>query len=277
MQPEQGQGPQAPDSQDGQRARQAVASQPAERSGLPAGNRGQMDQDKPQAARSHSRPAGGAQPLPDTAGPPDRKVFRLPGAVIAFWAWVVVVVLCLIDMAATGRNHTSAEIAVVLVLVTGVMYACALRPKVITDSSGITVQNPLRDHRVPWGSVTSVDLAESVRVHCEREPGAKRERVIHSWALYSQRRARLKADLMQQGPRRLPRSTFSLDGGAPERERIAREPTAQVMAKQLGELATDARARGVPGGPAVITWPWQPAVAIVAPAIAAALIFTVIQ
>lgn len=259
MQPDQGQGSQPHHSPNGgQQGSQAVGARYA----APAPGRN-GSHPAPQA----SQPSGSGS----SAAATDRKVFRLPGAVVAWWAWIVVAMFCLIDMAATGPNHTSAEIAVALLLVTGVMYACALRPKVVTDAVGITVQNPLRDHRVPWGSVTSVDSAESVRIHTVRPPGAKREKVIHSWALYAQRRSRIKMEMMQQGPRRLPRSPFAADSTASSENK---EPAALLMAKQLDEMAKDARERGVPGGPAISTWSWWSAAAIVAPAIALVLVIT---
>ena len=258
MQPDQGQGSQAHHSPNGgQQGSQAVGAQYATQ---PPGRNG-----------SHPAPPGSPPSGSSTAAASERQVFRLPGAVVAWWAWIAVAVFCLIDMAATGPNHTSAEIAVALLLVTGVMYACALRPKVVTDAAGITVQNPLRDHRVPWGSVTSVDSAESVRIHTERGPGAKRQKVIHSWALYAQRRSRIRMEMMQQGPRRLPRSPYAADSGASSQSKT---PAAQLMAKQLDEMAKDARTRGLPGGPAVVTWCWWSAAAIVAPAIALVLVIT---
>lgn len=258
MQPDQGQGSAAHDGQDGgQEGRQAVGAQYA----APAPGRN-GSQPAPQA----SRPVGGS-----AAGPSERQVFRLPGAIVAWWAWIVVAVFSLIDMAVTGRNHTAAEIAVSLLLVTGVMYACALRPKVVADSEGITVHNPLRDHRVPWGSVTSIDLAESVRVHADRGPGAKRK-VIHAWALYAQRRSRIRSEMMRQSPRRLPRSPFSADSGTSSDSKV---PTAQIMANQLDELARDARQRGVPGGLPVATWSWWSVAGIIVPAVALVLVITV--
>jgi hypothetical protein len=159
-----------------------------------------------------------------------------------------------------------------LVFITGLIYACALRPRVVTDADAITVQNPLRDHRIPWGSVTAVDLRESVQVHCAREPGAKRGKVIHSWALYAHRRQRLRQELLTHGNdrRRLPRSALTSYGQPSDTEK--KQSAAQLMATQLDELGQQARERGAVAGPCVVTWPWQPAVAIVAPAIALVLV-----
>ena len=210
------------------------------------------------------------------------KVFRLPGAIVAWWAWVLFAAANLIDLAIQGRSHTALEIAVTLLAITGLVYACALRPRVVADSSGINVRNPLRDHQIPWGTVTGVDLKESVRVHCASEPGASRGKAVHSWALYAQRRNRLRSELLAQtGRRRLPRMPVPGDGLPPghpdsrmsaEAQKIANQSAAQVMADQLDKLARDARERGAPAGPRVATWAWQPIAAIVAPAIVLILV-----
>jgi Bacterial PH domain len=243
----QGHGPQLPGAGAGQQAERAVA----------------------QAAAAAAN--GRAVPLLT-----EQKTFRLPGAPVAWWAWVIFAVACLADIAVTGRNHTAAEIAASLVFVTGIVYACALRPRVLADSSGITVVNPLRDHRIPWGSVAAVDLRESVQVHCVREPGAKRGKVIHSWALFAQRRSRLKAELIKQGDRRrLPRSAFDSSGGAAaEAAKLSKQPAAEIMAKQLDDLARQARDRGAAAGPRAVSWAWLPAAAIVAPGILLVLVIT---
>jgi hypothetical protein len=207
------------------------------------------------------------------------KVFRLPGAVVAWWAWVIFAAANLIDLAIQGRSHTAAEIAVALAGITGVVYACALRPRVVADSGSITVVNPLRDHRVPWGSVTGVDLAESVRVHYAPETGAPQVKVIHSWALYARRRNRLRSELIQQGrgSRRLPSSSPASYGQPPGAEAITKQSAAQLMAAQLDQLARDARERGAAAGPRVVSWAWGAIAAMVVPAIALALVIAVFR
>ncbi|HEY2688602.1 MAG TPA: PH domain-containing protein [Streptosporangiaceae bacterium] len=209
--------------------------------------------------------------------PSERKVFRLQGALIAWWVWVAFAVANLVDLAITGRDHTAAEIAVSLIVITGLVYACALRPRVVADAGGITVMNPFRDHQVPWGSVTSVDLAESVRVHCAPEPGAKSPKVIHSWALFTQRRNKLRQEIYGMGGsrRRMGRTYTPTSYGQmpPEARKIAEEPAAKLMARQLNEMAATAREHGAPGGPRVVHLPWQPLVAIGVPLLAAVLVF----
>jgi Bacterial PH domain len=310
MQPEQGQGAGRPDGKAaGQPAGQAVAAspsagqsapQPAEQRVQPGGTtpqqpaeqRVQQPADPGMPGRTTapgpagqspsqptlttaSQPAMQRVPGGKTGQPADQKIFRLPGSVVFWWAWVIFAVACLVDIAFTGHNHTAAEIAVTVAFITGVIYACVLRPRVVTDADAITVQNPLRDHRIPWGSVTAVDLRESVQVHCAKEPGAKRGKVIHSWALYAHRRQRLRQELLSHGNdrRRLPRSALTSYGQPSDTEQ-KKPSAAQLMATQLDELAKQARERGAAAGPRVVTWPWPPGVAIVAPAIALVLVIT---
>jgi Bacterial PH domain len=216
--------------------------------------------------------AAGQAGLQDQAEPAEPKVFRMGAAVVAWWAWVALAAAALVDMALTGRDHTSVEITVTLAVVTGVMYTCALRPVVIADSGGITVRNPLRDHKVPWGSVTAVDLRESVRVHCAKEPGAQREKIIHSWALYAQRRSQVRAEMLEQ--RNRGRSRTPYDRAPAEAQRLSRQPMAQIMAAQLDELARKARERGAVAGPRTVTWAWQPAAAILVPVLVLVLVIT---
>ncbi|HTS98392.1 MAG TPA: PH domain-containing protein [Streptosporangiaceae bacterium] len=263
----QGQGPPSPNGE-ARMPRSGQATAPSAAPGADAG-----------------RPApGGTPPAAAAAGSSaplltEEKVFRLPGSVVAWWAWTIFAVIVLADIVFTGRNHTGAEIVSTLALVTGVVYACALRPRVVADADAVAVRNPLRDHRIPWGSVAAIDLRESVQVHCLAEPGAKRGKVIHSWALYAQRRSMLRAELRSRGDRRrLPRSPYELSDRAPtEAQQISRQPAAQIMAKQLDELATQARNRGAAPGPRVVTWAWRPAVAMAVPAVAVLLVFTVLH
>ena len=185
MQPEQGQGAELPDGRaNGQLAGKAItASQPVDQA-MP------LPGDPPQTGLSQPQPQPGEQ-----------KTFRLPGASVAWWAWLIFAFACLVDILVSGRSHLAADIAVTLVFITGLVYACALWPRVVTDSTAITVRNPLRDHRIPWGSVAAVDLRESVQVHCVRDPDAKRGKIVYSWALYAHRRNRMRQQLVVRAER----------------------------------------------------------------------------
>jgi Bacterial PH domain len=223
-------------------------------------------------------PVTGADVAPDAAFG-QTKTFRLPGAVVVWWIWVVFAAANIIDLAVDGRDHTGAVITLALILITGLVYACALRPSIVTDAEGLTMHNPFRDHRVPWGSVVRVDLRESVQVHVAADAG-KKEKILYSWALFAPRRARYRS--FRGGPNfsARPRSPFGMRyassptstsgyGKMPqEAQELQKQNTAQIMANELDGLARQARERGVSGGRRVVTWPWRPLAAVLIPAIA---------
>ena len=80
----------------------------------------------------------------------DREVFRSAGSIVLSWAWLVVAVITLIDLAVQGRDKAALVTGLLIVAISAVVYGCAWRPRIVADSSGITVANPLRDHQVPW-------------------------------------------------------------------------------------------------------------------------------
>ncbi len=122
------------------------------------------------------------------------QTFRSVTAVIIWWVWVLFAVANLIDLAVQGRDHLAVVAAAILVLATGVAYVAAERPRVISADEGITVRNPLRDHRVPWQLVSKVDLADLLRVHC-RQPGKGKDKVISAWAVHYSRRRQLTGEV----------------------------------------------------------------------------------
>ena len=97
--------------------------------------------------------------------PGERQVYRTSGSLVAWWAWVALAVVLLIVLAFGHHDHATLVTAAVVVAITGITYACALRPRIVADAAGIAVVNPLRVHEVPWPAVTQVDLVHNVRVH----------------------------------------------------------------------------------------------------------------
>ena len=106
------------------------------------------------------------------------EVFRSPGSLILSWAWFVVAVIVLVDLAIQGRDHVALVTGVLVVAITGIVYACAWRPKIVADSAGISIINPVRDYRVPWAAVVKVDVVNAVRVECTPGPGATRGKML---------------------------------------------------------------------------------------------------
>jgi Bacterial PH domain len=147
----------------------------------------------------------------------DRETFRLGPPVVFWWVWVAFVAVNALDYAVQGLPSArfGAVVGAVLLLVTGLAFTLALRPKVITSGDGITVVNPYRTHFVPWRLVTFVDTGEWVQVHYAPagspgagSPGAGMGATVHCWALYVSTRARRK---IASGPPR-PRAQRGLAG-----------------------------------------------------------------
>jgi Bacterial PH domain len=186
----------------------------------------------------------------------EREVFRSAGSIVLSWAWLVVAVITLIDLAVQGRDHAALVTALLIVAISAVVYGCAWRPRIVADSTGITVDNPLRDHRVPWAAVSNVDVVNAVRVHCTPAPGSTSGKILYSWAVQaspsSARRAARRAGLSGQRPRLTRAPRYSRTGpppGAtpgygqiPEPARDALDRTsAEFTAGRLAERAQHAR------------------------------------
>jgi hypothetical protein len=182
------------------------------------------------------------------------KVFRLTGPIVLWWIWVVFAAANLVDLAVQGRDWESVEIAVGLLAVTTVVYVCTLRPRVVTDADSLTLRNPLRDHRVPWGRVAEIYLGESVQVQCSEEDGDRR-RLLHCWALYAPRKTRVRAD--HRG-RRLDRQLASRPGGygqlPEEAKELSKRTVTETMAREIDAMAKQARSRGAVGGRVEVIW-----------------------
>ena len=205
-----------------------------------------------------SVPVGRKKRADATGGP---QTFRSPAAVLIWWVWLLFVAANLVDLAVRGRDHTSLVAAAILVLATGIAYVTAQRPRIIADSAGIRIVNPLRDHHIGWAGVTIVDLADLLRVHCQ-QPG--KDKVIYSWAVHYSRRRKLAAETRAHraaarasSGRRSSFGTFGLENfGAGRREQgygsppgseaaSPAEAEAERIARVLNEYATAARAETV--------------------------------
>jgi len=169
--------------------------------------------------------ASGEQPAAPAPGG-TRQVFRSPVAIAVWWIWLLFAVANLIDLAVQGHDHISLVAAFVLILVTGIMYAGVHRPRIIAEDAGLTIVNPLRDHRIGWASVAGVDPMDLVRVRVEwpgvegpesgREAGTAAtgtaatgavvtgtaatggRKTIYAWAVYSSRRRQYSAEVRAQ-------------------------------------------------------------------------------
>jgi hypothetical protein len=195
------------------------------------------------------------------------QIFRSPTAVVVWVVWLLFAVGNWIDLAVQGRDHTSVVAAAVLLLATGAAYVTAQRPRIIADDAGVTVRNPLRDHRIGWAGVAEVDLVDLLRVHCAwgGPPGAapadrEHHKVISAWAIHYSRRRQFAAEAKaRRGPRRSV-SAFPVGFGrsyggttlaSDPASASSTEAEAEKIVKVLQEHATAARAEAVWAGSTV--------------------------
>jgi len=220
----------------------------------------------------------------------DREVFRSPAAVVIWWLWVLFAAGNLIDLAVQGRDHLSLVAAFILLLVTGVVYVTALRPRVIVDADGVTVVNPVGEHRIGWPAVVAADATELLRLRCEWPDGDRTgRRAIYAWAVHSSRRRRVATEMRaQRQSRRGARGGFGLGDlsgtggsggyGAPssqapapvplgvDADRVVAAITARAEQARAEQAAADA-----PGALATApasTWSWPAIAALVIPGLA---------
>jgi hypothetical protein len=193
------------------------------------------------------------QGVADQAGKP--VTFRSTTAVIVWVLWLLFAVGNWIDLAVQGRDRTAVVAASVLLLATGIGYVAAQRPRVVADHAGITVKNPLRDHRIGWAGVARVDLADVLRVHCDLGPG--QPKVISAWAVHYSRRRQFAAEAKaRRAARRGGADRSSFGFGLPQGRSLAyaaaasatgsaEEADAERAVRLLSEWATTARAEDV--------------------------------
>jgi len=229
-----------------------------------------------------------------------REVYRLGTPVVLWWVWVAFALANVIDLAVQRSHlHTVLAIDAIVLLVTGLAYALALRPRVVADQAGVTVVNPFRDHRVPWAVIQGVDTGDWVKVHHTRDgspvtaidvPG----KAIECWALYLSARTKRK-DARPGPPARS--GVFGVFGGAgqqqpdgmsrmpPEARYLASLPPARAIAATLDTRVEKERARArkassaqdgldpsAPPSPVTARWAWFPLAAIAIPALALLII-----
>jgi hypothetical protein len=127
-------------------------------------------------------------------GDDDLDVFRSPGAVVLWWFWAAVAAVVLIDLAIQGGGRDALIAALIVLTATGFAYAVAGRPRVEADADGIRVLNPLRDFRVPWAAVETIEVATALKIRCFPAPGRARGKLVTSWAVQSSARSAAKRE-----------------------------------------------------------------------------------
>lgn len=226
------------------------------------------------------------------AGP---EVFRLTPPVVLWWIWLAFAVANLVDLAVQGwPGHASLVVGAIVLLITGLAYALALRPHVVAGEAGLTIVNPFRDHHVPWAAIQRVDVGDWVRVHhtADGSPAAERDKpgkAIECWALYVSASAKRREargappPMWTRSPQ--PGASLARRAGARQPDELARLPAearhlaslppAKAIAARLDTRAARERARqprpadlGQVTAQVTAGWAWWPLAAVAAPAAA---------
>ncbi len=220
-------------------------------------------QQQPGQAGPSVRSAAAAMPVASDAKP---DVYRSPMALVVWWVWIAFAAANLIDLAVQGHDHFAAVVAAVLILITGVTYVGAFRPRVLADDEGMTIRNPLRDHWVPWGSVESLNLGDSLQVRCCWQDGGPQRKKLYGWAVHSPRRSRLKAETRaRRSVRSAERRSPSFSRLPPEAREAMTKTDVEHIAEALEARAAKARAAGAEAGRPAATWDRLAIAALVVP------------
>jgi len=183
------------------------------------------------------------------------------------WAWLVLAVILLIDLAVQSRSRIGLDGAALVLAISGIVYGCAWRPRVVADAGGLTLVNPLREYRVPWGAVARVDSAHALQIHCTPAAGASRGKVLSSWAVQRSPRSAMRPARRATAVGRRTRVPAGYGEPAqpePDPARVSAESTAA----RIEERAQHARQAGAAGGQPAGRWAWAPIAAMVLPAVA---------
>jgi hypothetical protein len=97
---------------------------------------------------------------------------RITGVVV-----MVIGVVGLIDIVLEWRTLGGLEVAALIGILMVLAYVGLVRPSVTLRPENLLIRNHIRDHTVPWGKITDVDVTDILRVHTEnarlRAPGVQ--------------------------------------------------------------------------------------------------------
>jgi hypothetical protein len=97
---------------------------------------------------------------------------RITGVIV-----LVIGALGLLDIVLEWRTATGLMVAALIGCLMVLTYVGLIRPSVTLSPERLLLRNHLRDHAIPWSKVTSVDVADILRVHTEddrfRAPGVQ--------------------------------------------------------------------------------------------------------
>ena len=200
----------------------------------------------------------------------EREVFRLNAPVVIWWIWLAFAVFNVTDLALQATPRFAEVVGLIVLTITGVAYACGLRPRVIADGTGLTVVNPIREFRIPWSAIREVDVRDWVRISCTPAPGTDQTRVIESWALFAT--ARVKRNYTQRA-RDYATKTPAMNRLPDEARHLMSQPAVVIIARRIQQRLSAEQSAGAPAAPLTTRWAWPSIAAMALPALALVVVF----
>jgi hypothetical protein len=195
----------------------------------------------------------------------EREVFRLNAPVVIWWIWLAFAAFNIVDLSIQASPRFAVVVGLIVATMTGVAYACGLRPRVIADGHGLTIVNPVREFRIPWAAIRNVDVRDWVRFSCTPTPGSDRTRVLESWALFAT--ARVKRNYTQRA-KDYAAKTPATNRIPDEARHLISQPAVVIIAHRIEQRANAEQAAGAPEAPLSAHWAWFSIAAMVFPATA---------
>lgn len=186
------------------------------------------------------------------------------------WLWMAFALYNVVDILRHPWDRASAYAGSILLLVTGIVYVIALRPRLRADPEHVLIRNPLRDIDIPWGAVAAVDARDTVRV----ETGQKH---YHSWVGHvpNRRRAQFNRSKLRARAAELSADLSADPGGrdtqtqTDARSAVERMSQAEFMVERLRNLADrfGPASRDAGHTTASARWSWPAVAALAVPAL----------
>src|ERR1700710_445935 len=92
------------------------------------------------------------------------QVFRSKTALVVGWIWMVFAAYNAVDLTVRYSGSASLVAAVVLAVLTMLVFISCLRPAIIMTEEGVLVRNPLRNVFVPWTGVDEITVSHVITI-----------------------------------------------------------------------------------------------------------------
>lgn len=185
------------------------------------------------------------------------------------WGWMVFAAINVVDILRHDWSRGSAYAGSVLLLVSGIVWVIALRPRLRADAEGVLMRNPLRDVRIPWGAVEEIESRDTIRVTTAR-------RRYHSWVghVSNRRRAWFSRSQVQGRAGELAMDRSGRTNAEPTSDKqhlaeAAKATTTEYLAQRLNGMAEQFGRKSVDAGHTeeTVQWSWLSIALLVAPAL----------